>query len=145
MAKLRLLNISASLLIQVSIADLMTAKISAPLTDLNPPDTFCFTVALPELKAIQRRYGISISAIIFRLKVGGILSETQVKNFFISLNSDKAYKEQVNKSRFNSEEQSERFERLVYRVMEQELISTSKASAYLHQTVQEVKNNFVVI
>lgn len=102
-------------------------------------------VALLELEAIQRRYGISISAIIFRLKVGGILSETQVKNFFISLNSDKAYKEHVNKSRFNSEEQSERFERLVYRAMEQELISTSKASSYLHQTVQEVKNNFAVI
>jgi Zn-dependent peptidase ImmA (M78 family) len=102
-------------------------------------------ITINELMVMQRRYGLSIKAIVYRLRNADILSENSLKKFYISLNKDKALKEEVDKSRFNSEEHSERFERLVYRAMAQESISTSKASAYLQQSVQEVRNNFALV
>jgi Zn-dependent peptidase ImmA (M78 family)/DNA-binding XRE family transcriptional regulator len=102
-------------------------------------------ITINELMVMQRRYGLSIPAIIYRLRNAGLISENTLRHFYISQNTNKSLKEQVNQSRFKSEEQSERFERLVYRAMAQEFISTSKASAYLQQSVQEVKNNFALI
>ena len=102
-------------------------------------------VAINELIAIQNKFGISIKAIVFRLYHADIVSESFLKQFYIRLNQKPDLKALVDTSRYNGDEASKRFEQLVYRAIAQEMISTSKASAYLHSSVQDVKDSFALI
>ena len=86
-----------------------------------------------ELIEIQKKYGISIPAIIFRLVDAEIISKDRQEKFYKKINSNNAIKEKINLSRFETPEKSNRFEQLVYRALSQEFISTSKASSLLNK------------
>ncbi len=95
-------------------------------------------ISLKELIEMQKKYGISISAIVYRLKDIGIISEAKQRNFHISLNANPELKELVYKERFNTPEFSNRYEQLVYRAFSQELISASKAASLLDNNINKV-------
>lgn len=95
-------------------------------------------ISLKELVEMQKKYGISISAIMYRLKDIGIISESRHKNFHIQLNTDSKLKEIVYKERFKTPEFSNRYEQLVYRAFSQELISASKAASLLNLNINKV-------
>lgn len=96
-----------------------------------------------EIKNIQEKYGLSISAIVYKLGEVGVISKSHVKDFFISLRIDPNFKSKVEKSRYQGNEHSNRFENLVLRALSQETISLSKASALLGVSLSDLKSNFL--
>ncbi len=102
-------------------------------------------ISLTELMNFQKQFGISISAIIYRLSDLDVISDSKKKEFFIALNFNPNLKESVNRPRFSGDETSERFNRLVYKALSQEVISISKASALLDNSVEEVRANFATV
>lgn len=102
-------------------------------------------ITLAELISTQKKYGISIPAIIYRLVDAKILSKERQKQFYIKLNFNPSLKKDVNHSRFETPENSNRYERLVYRALAQENISISKASSLLGKNIEFVKENYALI
>jgi Zn-dependent peptidase ImmA (M78 family)/DNA-binding XRE family transcriptional regulator len=107
--------------------------------------TFRENLSLNELFNIQKLYGISVSAIIYRLADLNVISDTKKKRHFVERNTNKGYKESVDRVRFSGDESSERFSSLVYRALSQEIISISKASALLNSSVENVRNSLSII
>ena len=103
------------------------------------------SVGLNELIATQKKYGISIPAIIYRLVDANILSKDKLRQFYQRINSNQSLKDVVNESRFETPEVSSRFERLVYRALDQEAISNSKASALLNIDIAKLKDSYALI
>lgn len=98
-------------------------------------------ISFRELIEVQLKYGISIRAIIYRLKDAKILSENKVAEFYKKLNFDTRLKHEVDTERFQTPEISNRFEQLVYRAFSQELISSSKAASLLKININEILEN----
>ena len=101
-------------------------------------------ISLNELRAIQSNYGISAEAQMFKAKLLGIISESRYKYFCITKNKNQALREQVEKSTFY-EEKSNRFSSLVYRALASELISFSKASELLNESIYVVREQLELV
>ena len=101
--------------------------------------------AKQELFSIQKRFGVSPSAIMYRLKNAEIITEQILKGFYISLNKNKDLKIEMETERFLGEENSDRYENLIFRALSQEIISSSKASSMLGISVSQVRNNYSII
>ncbi|MCF6364921.1 MAG: helix-turn-helix domain-containing protein [Bacteroidales bacterium] len=102
-------------------------------------------ISLTELINFQKQFGISISAQIYRLADLEIISENRKKSFYIKRNLNAELKESVDKERFAGKEFSERFMRLVYKALSQEIISISKASAFLNTDINSIRNKLALI
>ena len=102
-------------------------------------------ITLPELIATQKKYGISIQAIVYRLVDAQILSKEQQKAFYQKINFNPSLKKEINQSRFKTPEFSNRYERLVYRAVSEENITISKASALLNSAVETIRENLAAI
>lgn len=96
-------------------------------------------ISLVELQMIQREYGISIDALMVKAVNLNVITQRRYQSYFKKKNALPQFKEAVEKS-LVEEEHTTRFERLVYRALASELISTSKASALLDCSVNEVRN-----
>lgn len=97
-------------------------------------------ISFEELKNVQEKYGISISAIVYKLGEIRIMSLERVKKFYQNLNFNPTLKKAVEQSRYDGTEQSIRYENLVYRAVSEELISMSKASSLLEIGLDELNN-----
>jgi Zn-dependent peptidase ImmA (M78 family) len=97
-------------------------------------------ISFEELKNVQEKYGISISAIVYKLGETKIMSQDRVKKFYQRLNLEPSLKEILEKSRYDGLAHSNRYENLVYRAVSEELISMSKASSLLQLSLDELKN-----
>lgn len=102
-------------------------------------------ISLSELVSFQAKYGISIKAIVYKLKDVGILNENQHSNFYKRIRFNRALEKEIDQSRFKTPEYSNRFGRLVYRALAQENISISKASSLLNEKIEVVKENYELI
>jgi Zn-dependent peptidase ImmA (M78 family)/transcriptional regulator with XRE-family HTH domain len=102
-------------------------------------------VSLQELKVVQENFGISIQAIIFRLVDEKIISKSSQEYFYKRYNSISEIKDEVDMQRYCVPERSERFYRLVYRALTQELISIGKAASLLGKQLSEVRKNYSVV
>ena len=102
-------------------------------------------ITLPELIATQKKYGISIQAIVYRLVDAQILSRDQHKSFYQKINFNRSLKKEINQSRFETPEFSDRYERLVYRAVSEENITMSKASSLLNSKVDTICENLAAI
>ena len=98
-------------------------------------------ISLEELKNIQEKYGISISAIVYKLGQSKIMSQDRVKKFYQRMNYEQGLKEEVEFSRYDGLEHSSRYENLVYRAASEELISLSKASSLLKISLDKLTAN----
>ena len=98
---------------------------------------------LPALEAIevQKKYGIGIPEIIHRLVDSNIFSANRQVEFYKKINCNPSLKREVNLERFQTPEKSSRFEQLVYRALSQEIISFSKASSLLNQSINLLKDS----
>lgn len=97
-------------------------------------------ISLVELQAIQREYGISVDALMAKAAQLNIITNNRYTSYYKKKNALPAFKEAVEASHYPMEH-TNRFERLVYRALASEVISTSKAAALLDVTVNEVRNN----
>lgn len=102
-------------------------------------------ITLPEFIATQKKYGISIQAIVYRLVDAKIFSHDKQKQFYQKLNFNPSLKKEINNSRFETPEFSNRYERLVYRALSEENISISKASSLLNASLESVRENLAAI
>lgn len=101
-------------------------------------------ISLTELIEVQKKYGISISAIVYRLVDAGVFSEGRQAEFYKKINFSPELKREVYKERFETPENSNRFEQLVYRALSQELISSSKASSLLNVNINVIKERSLI-
>jgi Zn-dependent peptidase ImmA (M78 family)/DNA-binding XRE family transcriptional regulator len=101
-------------------------------------------ISLAELIEVQKKYGMSIQGIMYRLKDIGIISEARHAGFYRKINANPSLKQEVDLERFASPEYSHRFEQLVYRAMSQDLISASKAAVLLKLPLEQVLESAVL-
>ncbi len=101
-------------------------------------------ISTSELKQLQMMYGISIDAIMHKLKYLGIVSENKYKSYCIRKNRDASLKKFVETSRYQ-ETMTNKYETLVYAAVAKDLISTSKAASLLHASIGTVRKHLNVI
>ena len=103
---------------------------------LSGKDKITFT----ELIALDKTYGISVDAIIYKLHNMGIISDKRYRNYCIRKNMDQSFKKYV-EGPYYHEESTHRFQTMVYDALTKQLISTSKAATLLHVSVNEVRKH----
>lgn len=98
---------------------------------------------IQELGALKKQYGISIQAIVMRLRDLKIISDSYCKQLFFFINQ-MGWKvdEPVE---YIGVEKSNRFEQLLFRALAEELISVSKAASLKNQKVSEFKAQSLMI
>lgn len=87
-------------------------------------------LSMTDLVELQSTYGISIDAIVYRLKALLFISESKYKSYWVKKNASPELKSEIEKSRYE-EPLSQRFVRLVIRALDKSLITMSKAKVYL--------------
>ncbi|MCX6230355.1 MAG: XRE family transcriptional regulator [Bacteroidetes bacterium] len=102
------------------------------------------SITIEELKNIQRKYGISIRAIMYKLGDLKIISQEKLTEFYKKINYNILLKNEIDDSRFKGNENSNRYENLVYRAVSEVNISLSKASSLLNISLDELKNNISI-
>ncbi len=95
-------------------------------------------VSLKELYCVQSIYGISVEAIMYKLRDINIVTDKRYRSFNIIKNKSNL-KEEINLSRY-TEELTQVFDVKVYRALAQNLITESKASSLLKLPLAEVRN-----
>lgn len=101
-------------------------------------------VSLEELKDIQVQYGISVEAMMMKARQLGIISENRYRTFCIKKNSNPHFKEKVQESIF-PKEKSNRFNRLVFKLLASEEITESKCASLLGCSVEEVRKRLMLV
>ena len=96
-----------------------------------------------ELKDVQREYGISARALMYKASELGVITPSRFKYFNISLNKNPDLRYAIDET-VMPQQHSSRFERLVYRALASEVISISKAAELLDKSVSEVLDNFKI-
>lgn len=98
---------------------------------------------LPELGAIKKQYGISIQAIAYRMKDLGIITPSYFKQFMFFINQSGFRLEEP--FPYEGQEESRRFNQLLFRALGEELISMSKAASLNNQKLAEFREKNLVI
>lgn len=101
-------------------------------------------ISLEELKDVQALYGISVEAMMMKAKQLGILSERRYTEFCIKKNTNANFKAKVQESVF-PEERSNRFVRLVFKLLASEEITESKCASLLGCSIEEVRNRLMLV
>lgn len=96
-------------------------------------------ISLVELKSVQREYGISVDALMWKAFQLNIITENRYTAYFKKKNAMSEFKKNVESSLYPME-YTYRFERLVYRALASEVISFSKAAALLDISINEVRD-----
>lgn len=102
-------------------------------------------LSLNELIYLQELYGISVDAIMHKLRDINIITEKRYKNFNIRKHMSIQFAKAVEKPRFKEELKTSRYQAMVYSALAQQLITTSKAASMLGCSVANVRNNVNVI
>lgn len=96
-----------------------------------------------ELAVLKRQYGISIQALVYRLKNLAIITESYAKSFiFYMIQMGWKIEEPV---KYEGVEKSDRFIQLLFRALAEDLISISKAAALNNQKLADFKARTLVI
>lgn len=98
---------------------------------------------LPELGAIKKQYGISIQAIAYRMKDLGIITLSYFKQFMFFINQSGFKIEEP--FLYEGQEESRRFNQLLFRALGEELISMSKAASLNNQKIAEFREKNLMI
>ena len=91
-----------------------------------------------ELKDVQREFGISARALMMKAVQLGVITSSKHKWFCINLNKNASLREALDKTAVQVQHTS-RFDRLVYRSLDSELITHSKAAQLLGISLSELK------
>ena len=100
-------------------------------------------ISLFELKDVQREYGISARALMYKASELGVITPSRFKYFNISLNKNPDLRYAIDETVMLAQHSS-RFERLVYRALASEVISISKAAELLDKSVSDVLDSFKI-
>ncbi len=101
-------------------------------------------VSLNELIYVQKIYGISVDAVMHKLKEMKIVSDKRYTLFYVRKNSNPLLKDSVECSRF-VEERISILDTKVYSALAQNLITEAKAASLLKLPITTVRNNLNTI
>lgn len=101
-------------------------------------------IALQELKAIKKQYGISMQATVYRLKELGIISQITYQNFFRFINKHGHKKDEKGLAKYKGEEEALRFDQLIGQALIEQYITISKAAALRNQRVTQFRKEFLL-
>jgi Zn-dependent peptidase ImmA (M78 family) len=94
-------------------------------------------ISLQELSILKQRYGISMQAIMYRSRTLGIISESAYLSFCKDINSRGWRKcEPIN---YPLQEEAHRFTMLLYRALEENIITIAKASYLSGKSIQDLE------
>ena len=96
-----------------------------------------------ELKDVQREYGISARALMYKASELGVITPSRYKYFNISLNKNPQWRDAIDETAMLPQH-STRFKRLVYRALATDVISISKSAELLDKSVSDVLDNFKI-
>jgi Zn-dependent peptidase ImmA (M78 family) len=100
-------------------------------------------ISVAELKAIKEDWGISCAAIMKRAHNLGLITDGRYKSFNIVTNKWGWRKEEP--GHWVGDEESNRFQQLVYRALAEEVITVSKACGLLNLTNKELAEKFDLV
>lgn len=99
--------------------------------------------SVPELGNVKKQYGISMQAIVMRAHSCGIVNDHYTKQFF---NMMKQMGWRIDEPiAYEGLENSNRFDKLLYRALAEEQISTSKAAALKNMKLSEFRNQSIFV
>lgn len=101
-------------------------------------------IALQELKAIKKQYGISMQATVYRLKELGVISQITYQNFFRFINKHGYRKDEKGLAEYKGEEEALRFDQLIGQALIEQYITISKAAALRNQRVTQFRKEFLL-
>ncbi len=101
-------------------------------------------ISYVELQSMQKQFGISCDALMFKAKDLGVISEQRYQYYCIKKNKNRKFKELVESSHYPIES-SMRFERLVFRALSDALISYSKASSLLGKSLEMIRRKAALV
>lgn len=98
-------------------------------------------LSIDELGNVKKQYGISMQAIVMRANVCGIVNHNYTRQFFDMMDHNNwRIDEPVD---YEGNEESGRFDQLIFRALSEELISISKAAALKNMTLAEFKKHMI--
>lgn len=97
-------------------------------------------ITLPELVIVSESYGISVDAIVHKLHMMGIVSDSRYKGFCIYKEKNASYKAKVEKTRY-FEKETGIFEAMVFSAFSQQMITPSKAATLLGCPVSKITDS----
>ena len=101
-------------------------------------------IALPELAILQKAYGISIDALIYKATEIGLINDRTLRTYHILKNQNPKFKEYAETPRTGKEE-SDKFENMVMRAYDCSLISTEQAALFLGTTATEIEFKSLIV
>ncbi len=97
-------------------------------------------IRINELISIKESYGISIRAIVHRLKELKVINENYYKRWMIYMS--KTYGSKNEPGKYKSEEKAKTFDRLVNKALAEELITLSKAAALWNVDIDLIRKGY---
>lgn len=101
-------------------------------------------VSLEELKAIKKQYGISMQAVVYRLKELSIISGATYSNFFQFMGKSGHRQDESGLAVYNGEEEALRFDQLLGHALAEQFITVSKAAALKNQRITQFRKEFLL-
>lgn len=101
-------------------------------------------ISLKELIDIQKQFGISIDALMYKARQLNIITERRYITYCKKKNYMPEFKALAEENR-TKDEASGRFERLVFRALADEIISISKAGVLLGRSINEVREELALV
>ena len=102
------------------------------------------SISLVELKELQKTYGISVDAMMAKAHQMGVVSNNRYSQYFIKKNMNPELKKAVDESMY-PKESSERYMRLVYKLIANEVITESKGASLLNCSLSEVRESLKLV
>jgi len=104
---------------------------------IGPKRTY---IRIKELISIKEYYGISIRAIVYRLKDIQVISDTYYKRWVIFMS--KTYGAKKEPGNYIGKEKAKLFDQLINRALAEELISISKAATLWNVNIDEIRKGY---
>mgnify|MGYP003300325063 CR=1 FL=1 len=101
-------------------------------------------LALPELAIIQKAYGVSIDALIYKATEIGLVNERTLQTYHILKNQNPKFRDYAETPRAGKEE-SDKFENMVMRAYDCDLITIEQAALFLGTTAAEIEFKSLII
>lgn len=98
------------------------------------------SISIIELEHLQRQFGISKDALIYKAKENNVISQSLFESCMKRKNSQPSFKAIMESSVYCMKETSDRFQSLVYMALNKGMISESKASALLNVPQETFRN-----
>ena len=100
-------------------------------------------IALPELISIKEQYGISIAAVLVRMRDLGIINNSYYKNFYISHISKNRQEDKLGD--YKGVEESKRFMMLLNRAVAEEVVTMSRAAELSNVKLATFRSEYLSI